>query len=287
MAEANPPAAAGLPGRPPADPSDAASQAVSTVPAVSGVQPPPPPAASPPAASPSADDPSVMSLVDHLAELRTRILRALLAVLAGGVIGFAYGDHIVAILAAPIPIDGPLFFTGIGDPFVIRVKIALIVGVVLGMPIILYQLWAFIAPGLTPGEQRAIRPWIPIALAFFVLGVGIAYAVLPAAAGFLLGFRTADLAPLLTASEYFSFVTTMFLAFGIVLEFPIVLFALSRVGIVTSQRLSASRRYAFLVIVIFAAVATPGGDLVSPLVLGTTMFVLYELTRLAIKRTGR
>ena len=122
---------------------------------------------------------------------------------------------------------------------------------------------------------------------FFGLGVGLAFLVLPFAATFLLGFQTPDLAPLLTASEYFSFVTTMFLAFGLVMEFPIVLFALSRVGIVTSERLAAGRRIAILAITIFAAVATPGGDLVSPTVLGLAMFLLYEGTRIAIKRTGR
>jgi sec-independent protein translocase protein TatC len=242
---------------------------------------------SPPPAAVGAEDASVMSLVDHLTELRQRLVRALLAVVAGGVVGFWFGDQIIAFLSAPIPVDGPLFFTGIGDPFVIRMKIALIVGVILGMPIILYQLWAFIAPGLTPGEQRAVRPWVPLALVFFALGVGIAYVVLPFAASFLLGFRTADLQPLLTASEYFSFVTTMFLAFGLVMEFPILLFALSRVGIVTSERLAAGRRYAILAITIFAAIATPGGDLVSPMVLGATMFLLYEATRIAIRRTGR
>jgi sec-independent protein translocase protein TatC len=270
MADADALRPAGVPGRTPEGPSDA----------------PPPPLTPPPVVT-ASDDQAVMSLVDHLSELRTRIFRAILAVVAGGTVGFWFGDQIIAFLSAPIPIDGPLFFTGIGDPFVIRMKIALVVGVILGMPVILYQLWAFVAPGLTASEQRTIRPWVPLALVFFALGTAIAYVVLPFAASFLLGFRTADLAPLLTASEYFSFVTTMFLAFGLVMEFPILLFALSRVGIVTSERLAAARRYAILGITIFAAVATPGGDLVSPLVLGGTMVLLYEATRIVIRRSGR
>ena len=155
------------------------------------------------------------------------------------------------------------------------------------MPVLLYQGWAFIAPGLTAQERRAARPWIPLALFFFALGVSIAYIVLPFAASFLLGFTTPDLQPLITAGSYFEFVTTMFLAFGLVMEFPIVLYGLSRVGIATSARLAASRRYVILAIAIFAAVVTPGGDLVSPLTLGITMYVLFELTVFVIKRTGK
>ncbi len=197
------------------------------------------------------------------------------------------GDPIISILKAPIPSDSPLFFTGIGDPFFIRMKIAVVVGIILAMPIILYQLWAFIAPGLTEQERRLIRPWVPLALFFFALGVVIAYVVLPYAAAFLLGFQTADLKPLITAGSYFDFVTTLFLAFGLTMEFPIILFALSRVNILTSQRLRSSRRYVILGITIFATVATPGGDLVSPFVLGVTMYILYEATTWFIARGGR
>lgn len=228
-----------------------------------------------------------MSLVDHLGELRTRIFRMALAIVVGAVVGFIIGDPIIAILKAPIPSGSPLYFTGIGDPFFIKMKIAVVVGIGLGMPVILYQLWAFIAPGLTLSERRAIRPWVPLALLFFVLGVAIAYFILPFAAQFLLSFQTPDLKPLITASSYFDFVTTLFLAFGLTMEFPIVLVALSRVGILTSRRMKSSRRYVILGIVIFATIATPGGDLVSPTVLATTMYVLFELTTWAIARSGR
>jgi sec-independent protein translocase protein TatC len=155
------------------------------------------------------------------------------------------------------------------------------------MPVLLYQGWQFIAPGLTAKERRMARPWIPLALFFFALGVSIAYIVLPFAASFLLSFSTPDLQPLITAGSYFEFVTTMFLAFGLVMEFPIVLYGLSRVGIATSARLSAARRYVILIIAVFAAVVTPGGDIVSPLVLGGTMYLLFELTLFVIKRTGK
>lgn len=232
-------------------------------------------------------DESVMSLVDHLGELRTRIFRAILAVAAGAVLGFVVSEPIIGILRAPIPNDSPLFFTGLGDAFVIHLKIAVVVGIILAMPVLLYQGWAFISPGLTPAERRSARPWIPVALIFFVLGVSIAYIVLPFAAQFLLSFTSVNLQPLITAGSYFDFVTTMFLAFGLVMEFPILLIGLSRVGIVTSERLARSRRMVILGIAIFAAVATPGGDLISPFVLGGTMYVLFELTILFIRRSGK
>ncbi len=262
--------------------------AASAVPATIVVAPGPAASAAPEPSGPSSGDgQAVMTLVDHLGELRSRIFRIVLAVAVASVVGFLLGDRIIGILKAPIPSDSPLFFTGIGDPFFIRMKIAVVVGIILAMPVILYQLWAFVAPGLTEPERRIIRPWVPLALFFFALGVCIAYFILPYAAGFLLSFQTADLKPLITAGSYFDFVTTLFLAFGLTMEFPIVLFALSRVNILTSQRLRSSRRFVILGITIFATVATPGGDLVSPFVLGVTMYVLYEATTWFIARGGR
>ena len=228
-----------------------------------------------------------MSLVGHLAELRGRIVRMVLAVAIASVVGFLFGDQIVAILKSPIPGGKPLYYTGLGDAFVIKVKIAIVVGVIIAMPIILWQVWAFIAPGLTPSERRTIRPWIPLALLFFAIGTVIAYVILPFAAGFLIGFSTEDLQPLITAGAYFDFVTTMFLAFGLIMEFPILLYGLSRVGIVTSQRLVRARRMSILGIAIFATAITPGGDLVSPTVLGVTMYALFEATIFFIRRSGK
>jgi sec-independent protein translocase protein TatC len=235
----------------------------------------------------AAGDESVMSLVGHLTELRSRIVRSALAVAAGSVLGFVASERAIAILRAPIPTTSPLYFTGLGDAFVIRMKIAIVIGVILAMPVILYQIWSFVAPGLTVQERRVVRPWLPLALAFFALGVVIAYIILPFAAQFLLSFTTPDFQPLITAGAYFDFVTTLFLAFGLVMEFPILLYGLSRVGILTSQRLRSSRRMVILGISIFAAVVTPGGDLVSPFVLGVTMYILFEATVIAIRRSGR
>jgi sec-independent protein translocase protein TatC len=238
----------------------------------------------PPAAAPSGDQ-SVMSLVDHLTELRSRLFRAIIAVAIGSAIGFYVAPAVRVFLQAPL--NGiPLQVLGVGDAFIIQVKISIVVGIILAMPVLLYQIWAFVAPGLTPQERKTVRPWIPLALFFFALGTAIAYVVLPFAIAFLFSFTGEGLEARPAAGQYFDFVTTLFLVFGLIMEFPILLYGLSRVGIVTSQRLAASRRMVILGIAIFAAIATPGGDLISPFVLGITMYILFELTTFAIKRSG-
>jgi len=245
-------------------------------------------APSPEGAAPAESPGAVMTLVDHLTELRSRLLRCIIAVTVGSAIGFIVAPTIRHWLVQPLPPDHQqLIVLGPGDAFAITLRISIAVGLILAMPVLLYQLWAFVAPGLTPTEKRALRPWIPLALFFFVLGVAIAWVILPFAIQFLLAFTDENLVATLAAPPYFDFVTTMFLVFGLLMEFPIVLYALARVGVISSARLRASRRFIILGLAIFAAVATPGGDLVSPTVLFITMYVLFELTVVAIRRSGR
>jgi sec-independent protein translocase protein TatC len=250
--------------------------------------PPPVAAGAPDPGAAAAPDPTTMSLVDHLGELRDRLFKIVAAVAVGSVVGYLLSDRIIALLEQPLAgIQKGLIVLGPGDAFFIVMKVSIAVGVILAMPVILYQLWAFVGPGLTPDERRSIRPWLPMAIVFFALGVTIAYVILPYAVGFLLGFTNGTtLIASLAAGPYFDFVTTLFLAFGLVMEFPIVLYALSRVNILSSQRLRSSRRYIILGITVFATVVTPGGDLVSPFVLGVTMYILYELTTWFIARSG-
>ncbi|MDH4141012.1 MAG: twin-arginine translocase subunit TatC [Chloroflexota bacterium] len=231
-------------------------------------------------------DESVMSLVDHLGELRTRLFRSILAVVVGSAVGFYFATSVRNFLVELLP-TGTVQVLGPGDAFMIQLRISIVIGVILAMPVLLYQGWAFIAPGLTPAERRAVRPWLPLALFFFALGVGLALLVLPYATAFLLSFTDDVFVANIAAGPYFDFVTTMFLAFGLVMEFPILLVGLARAGILSSARLRASRRYVVLGIAIFAAVATPGGDLVSPLALGATMYLLFEATAFFIRRMGR
>ncbi len=228
-----------------------------------------------------------MTLVEHLTELRRRIFVSILAVVIGSVVGFLVSGQIIHVLKAPLPTTGPLYALGMGDPFFITMKIALVVGVILAMPVWLFELWAFISPGLTPQERRVARPWVPLAFLFFAIGVVLAYFILPYASAFLFGFQSADLKILLAADRYFDFVTTLFLAFGLVMEFPMVLVLLSKVGIITSGRLRSSRRMVILGITVFSAFITPGGDLVSPIAMAITMYLLYELSIILVRAGGR
>ena len=216
-----------------------------------------------------------MSLTGHLAELRNRIIWSIIAIVVGGSVGFAWGERIVEILKAQLPADVTLIQIELGDGFAIRIQIALVVGVILAMPVLLWHVWRFIAPGLTAPERRAVLPWIPAALVFFAIGVTIAYVILPFATAFLLSFVPEGVTKSINVRSYFDFMSTLFLAFGVLMEFPILLVGLSRVGIVTSERLRRARRLVVLGIAIFSAVVTPGGDLVSPTVLGLTLYVLF------------
>ncbi|MEI6155837.1 MAG: twin-arginine translocase subunit TatC [bacterium] len=225
-------------------------------------------------------------LVDHLRELRRRVGIALVAVVVGAAITFAWCDSLIAILR--MPLNGtPLYFVGIGDAFGIRMQLSLIGGVGIAMPIWLWQAWAFISPGLTDQERRAARPWIPLALILFAVGVGVAWVVLPFAVAFLLSFATSDLTPLIAADRYFGFVGSLMLVFGLATEYPILLVFLSRVGVVSSTKLRKWRRNAIVLAVVVGAFATPGTDLVSPIVLSVVLYMLYELSIWLIRAGGR
>lgn len=238
-----------------------------------------------PPATPTGE--TVMTLVDHLAELRNRIVKSILAIVAGTIVGWIATPKLMDFLRAPIG-DRQLIFLSPGEAFFVYIKISVSVGLILAMPVLLYQLWAFVAPGLTTEERKVVRPWLPLALLLFVIGVVIAYVILPYAMGFLLGFEIPGVNRAeITMNNYFGFITTLFLAFGLMMEFPILLLGLSRVGIVTSQRLRAVRRYVIVGIALFSTVVTPGGDIVSPTVLGLTMYVLFEISIWFIRRSGR
>lgn len=218
----------------------------------------------------------VMTLAEHLGELRRRLAISLLIVGLGAVVGFIVAPQVISLLSEPIP--GALVFTQPAGAFMLHLKIALMVGVVLGFPVLLYQFWAFISPGLTPRERALARPWIPLALVFLVLGIILAYIVLPYAAAFLLGFEIPGvIEPLITTDAYFGFVTTMFIAFGLVMQLPVALILFARAGIVGPERLRRSRRYAVLGIFIVAVVVTPS-DPFSSLIMTAVIYPLYELS---------
>ena len=234
------------------------------------------------------DSQAMMSILGHLDELRRRLIQVVIAVLGAAVIGFIFSGSVLDLLRAPLP-DAyeNLYFTNPADAFSAQLKIAGFLGIALAMPVILFHVWRFVTPGLTARERRFVWPVMLAALALFALGVAVGFAVIQYALNFLLGFARPGLEPLLTVDGYIGFVTTMLLAFGLVLEFPVVLVGLARVGVLNHRRLAAQRRWAILAIVLFAIVLTPGGDPISPLILSGVMFLLFEGSLLVIRLIRR
>ena len=168
-----------------------------------------------------------------------------------------------------------------------RIQLALMTGIALAMPVILFEIWAFVTPGLTRGERRLVWPLLIAAIGLFAAGVALGYVLIPLAINFLLDFSLPGVEPLLGLSDYISFVTTFLLAFGVALEFPVIMYLLARTGILSYEFLSSRRRYVIALIAVFAIVITPGDIVIGSLTLAVVMYGLFELTLQLIRMLGR
>ncbi|MEO5985878.1 MAG: twin-arginine translocase subunit TatC [Candidatus Limnocylindria bacterium] len=235
-----------------------------------------------------SDPNATMSLIEHLEELRSRIIVIAVTVVLGGILGFFLSEPIIAILRAALP-EGQdtLIQISVSESLAVRLRVAVYVGIAIAVPVILYEIWRFVTPGLTRSERRLIWPLLIGAVLLFVIGIGLGYFVVPFALDFLLGMALPGVETQLRLSEYVSFVSTVLLAFGLAFQFPIVLLLLARVGILNYRFLSARRRWAVLVIVLFAIIVTPGGDPLSSSVLSLVMYTLFEGTLQIIRTTGK
>jgi sec-independent protein translocase protein TatC len=224
-----------------------------------------------------------MPFLDHLEELRWRLLWSLAALFVGLIIGFVIVMHVdvISLLMRPLAphLEGRrLVFTHPGDPFSIHLKAAFAIGFVLALPVLLYQVWAFVSPALYRHERRLVVPVLVGAVALFVAGVSLAYfVILPVALHFLLSFGAGALEPMITASAYFGFAITMSLALGVVFEMPIVILALTALGLVTPPMLRRFRRHAIVVCVVLAAFITPP-EIASLALMSVPLVLLYELS---------
>ena len=225
-----------------------------------------------------------MPLTAHLEELRTRVVRVLLATTAGGTLAWLVIERLVAFLLAPLaalrPGESLIIGTGVTEAFFTKLKVAVIAGIFLASPVIFFQAWRFVAPGLYQREKRVAVPFSMAASAFFVSGAAFCYwVVFPVAFTFFLGeFTSIGIAAQIRVSEYLSFASRMLLAFGITFELPVVTFFLARLGIVTHQTLVAWWRYAIVVIFIVAGVLTPGPDIASQMLMAAPLLVLYVIS---------
>jgi len=226
-----------------------------------------------------------MSLIGHLEELRSRIIVVAITIVLAGIVGFFLSEPIIGLLRAALP-EGKqiLIQISVGESLAVRLRVALYVGIAASVPVILYQVWRFVTPGLTKRERRLIWPLLIGAVILFVFGLGLGYFVLPFALDFLLSLTLPGVEDQLRLSEYVSFVSTVMLAFGLAFQFPVLLLLLARVGILNYRFLSSRRRWAVLLIVLFAIVATPGGDPLSSIVLSLVMYALFEGTLQIIRR---
>jgi sec-independent protein translocase protein TatC len=230
-------------------------------------------------------DPKVMSFLDHLEELRRRLIKSIASILIFSIVIYFFSEQIINYVAKPV---GVTYFTSPTEAFSVRIKISLILGLMVSVPVILYQLWLFVVPGLTKKEVKYVIPVVFFSTLFFFGGAVFCYfLVLPLGIKFLLGYQTERLLPLIKIGDYVTFIAWMVLAFGLVFQLPIVTFFLGKLGIVSAHSLRKGRKFAFLAILILAAVLTPSPDVFSQLMLAVPLYVLYEVSIIVVRVTNR
>jgi sec-independent protein translocase protein TatC len=219
-----------------------------------------------------------MTLAEHLAELRTRLIKALLAVAAGMIVAFAYREHLLYLLLKVGRLDSVYVPDPMGG-FMLSFQIALTAGIGLASPVVVYQAVAFVLPAMTVREKRVFFAALPFVVVCFAAGVLFGYVVtLPLALEYLLGYTMGDHVHYLPqAGPYIDFVTTLLLGLGLAFELPVVLWVLARLGLVTTERLVRFRKYAILAAFVIAAVITPTPDPVNQALIALPLWALYEL----------
>ena len=221
-----------------------------------------------------------MTLWEHIAELRSRLIKSIVAVLIGAVVGWFLYPYIFTILTDPLHNANRTAIIIAGSPIaplLTRIKIAGYVGIILAMPVLVWQLWRFITPGLYPHEKKYAVPFTAGAVTFFILGAVVAYVSLLPTLIFLNAVGGSNIKQVYNISDYLKLVVLMIIIFGIGFEFPVLLVALEIAGVVTPAQLSHMRRWAIVGIVVVAAVITPSSDPFSMLALAIPLYLFYEL----------
>jgi sec-independent protein translocase protein TatC len=235
----------------------------------------------------SVDD--KMPFMEHLGELRTRIMRSLFWLLGGLLVTFPFSQRIVDWLAQPVTKLGhKLVFTAPTEAFWVQMKVAMITGLFISSPGILWQVWAFIAPGLHGHERKYAAPFVIIGSLMFIAGGAFALLVVtPYALAFLLSYARETLQPMITLENHVGFILKFTLAFGLVFELPLILTILSRMGVVTPRTLARNRKYAVLGAFIAAAILTPTPDVVNQSLMAGPLILLYEVGIVSARVFGR
>lgn len=234
--------------------------------------------------SQAADDDGRMPLMEHLRELRNRILIAILAVVVGLIIGWMFFDPIWVLLKEPycstvqshqLTGECSLTYTGIFSSFFVTLKVSLIVGLVIACPVWLYQIWAFVTPALYRNERRYAFVFLGLAVPLFALGAALAYIIMDTSLAFLLSFSLADSVATIAIDDYLDYVLIMIVIFGISFELPLVLILLNVIGVLSHATVKKHRRMVIFLMFVFGAVVTPGGDPITMMALAAPMIVLF------------
>jgi sec-independent protein translocase protein TatC len=230
---------------------------------------------------------------EHLTELRTRLVRSLLAVLVGMAAVGSYSEEIYRWLMGPVlaslpPAQRALHYTSSLEPFFVYLKVALYGGVFAATPVVLYQVWQFIAPGLYKKEKRVVVPFLFFGTLLFYSGAAFCYfLVMPYAFPAMFAIAGADMRPVLTMTEQLSLVLAMLLGFGVVFELPVIMAFLAMIGLVTPQFLAKYRRHAVILNVAVAAMITPTGDPLNLALMAIPLVVFYEIGILLARIVGK
>jgi sec-independent protein translocase protein TatC len=217
------------------------------------------------------------TIVEHLGELRTRLIYILLAVAVTSTVAYLYNDQILTFIMKTGRIENLVFIKPM-EAFFVVVKMSILIGVVGAMPFILYQVWKYVGIALKKHERKYLIYFGPISYLLFMSGAALAFlGVMPLAVKFLLSFSKDNVQPLITLDAYINFLNALVIAFGLVFQLPLVILLLSLLGIVTPEMLKKTRKYAIVGIFVFAAVITPTTDAVSMMMLAGPVMVLYEV----------
>ncbi len=227
------------------------------------------------------ENPAEMTLVGHLSELRQRIVWSVFALIVGTLGAYFYIDELMSFVTVPA---GKLYFMAPAEGFFAYLKLAVFAGFLLALPIILWQIWLFVAPALTGAEKKWALIMVPGSTILFFTGVAFAYLfVWPSAVKFFLGFGSESLQPMLSLGQYLSFLISFILPFGIIFNLPLALLVLAKIGIISSNFLAKQRRVMIVVAFIIGGIITPTPDIFSQTMMAIPILILYEASIWAVR----
>jgi sec-independent protein translocase protein TatC len=237
------------------------------------------------------DEEEKIPFTAHLDELRQRLVKSFIAIIVGFVVCFGFKEKLFAILTAPLVKamnkGDTLVYTGLPEAFFTYLKVAFLAGLLVSAPVIIYQFWMFIAPGLYKRERRMLLPIVLLSSIFFIGGSLFGYfIVFPFGFKFFLSFANAHIRALPSMKEYLAFAAKMLIAFGLIFELPLVITFLARLGIISSKLLTRNRKYAILIIFIVSAILTPP-DVVTQCLMAGPLIVLFEISILGARIFGK